>query len=71
MEKARRRQGTRTDLITNKGEDNNIPPKSEESEEEQGNAIEIAAKKSRTCIDNPKNGNGEGEAEAIVSVKTI
>ena len=45
MEKARRRQGTRTDLITNKEEDNNIPPKLEESEEEQGEAIEIAAKK--------------------------
>ena len=71
MEKARRRQGTRTDLITNKEEVNNIPSNLKESEEEQGNAIEIAAKKSRTCIDNPKNGNGEGEAEETISVKTI
>jgi len=45
MVKARRRQGTRTDLITNKEEDNNIPPELEESEEEQGEATEIAAKK--------------------------
>ena len=45
MGKARRRQGTRTDLITNKEESNNIPPKLEESEEEHGKAIEIAAKK--------------------------
>jgi ParB-like chromosome segregation protein Spo0J len=45
MEKARRRQGTRTDLITNKEEDNNIPSKLKESDEEQGEATEIAAKK--------------------------
>ena len=45
MEKARRRQGTRTDLTSNKEEDNNIPSKLKESEEEQGEATEIAAKK--------------------------
>ena len=45
MEKARRRQGTRTDLITNKEEVNNIPLNSEESEEEKGESMEISAKK--------------------------
>ena len=45
MEKARWRQGTRTGLITNEGESNNTPPNLEESEEEQGEAIEIVAKK--------------------------
>ena len=45
MEYARRRQGTRTDLTTNKQKSNNIPPELEESEEEQGDAIVKAAKK--------------------------
>ena len=45
MVKAGRRQGTRTDLITNKEGVNNIPSNLKESEEEQGEAMEIAAKK--------------------------